>query len=342
MTQQPSPAEAGHQQAQGRWWQRPLVNVFKIAVTIGGLIFVILQFDLATIGRALSAVATLNGLAWLAFSLALIGGSLVVRAYRWFIIVRGVGADVRFGRLVELYVVGNFFNAVLPSGFGGDIVRVVEMTQEMPAGVATGTVIMDRLTGLLALFAMALGVLPFRPAGFPMELLVVVALICGVGLAGGLTLLHPTTAGFLLRRLPRALPKSARTFLDNLLQVIAGCGSQRVMVALAISVVFNLMLVGWWAAAARALGFAIPFGYLLLVIPILSIVLLIPSIGGLGVREALAPALLAAVPLSSEQAIALSLLVFALERAASLLGGPVYLYAMWRDGRHMTTRSSQL
>jgi hypothetical protein len=216
------------------------------------------------------------------------------------------------------------------------------MTQEMPAGVATGTVVLDRLTGLLALFAIALVALPFRPADFPTGLLVVVALTCSIGLAGGLILLHPATIAFLLQRLPAALPGSVQAFLDNLLRVIGGCGSRRIIAALVVSVVFNVMLVGWWATSARALELVIPFSYLLLVIPIFSIVLLIPSIGGLGVREALAPTLFAAVPLAPEQAIALSLLVFALERATSLLGGPVYLYTTWRDSRRIPTRGEQL
>jgi uncharacterized protein (TIRG00374 family) len=338
MIQQPSPADADRRAEQ----RRRLINILKVVVTLGGLLFVIVQFDLETIISALSAVTQTTGFVWLALSLALIGASLVVRAYRWSVIMRGTGVNVRFGRLVELYVVGNFFNALLPSGFGGDIVRVVEMTQEMPAGVATGTVVLDRLTGLLALFAMALLALPFRPADFPSDLLAVVALTCGIGLAGGLILLHPATAAFLLQRLPAALPKSTQSFLDNLLRVIGGCKSQHIVAALIISVVFNVMLVGWWATSARALGLTIPFSYLLLVIPIFSIVLLIPSIGGLGVREALAPALFAAVPLLPEQAIALSLLVFALERVASLLGGPVYLYTTWRDGRRISTRGEQL
>jgi uncharacterized membrane protein YbhN (UPF0104 family) len=329
-TRQGATANSANRQADQR---RRRINILKVIITVGGLLFVIGRFDLRAIGVALSAVTQADGLIWLVCALALIAASLVVRAYRWFIIIHGVGVIVRFGRLVELYIVGNFFNAVLPSGFGGDVVRVAELTQEMPAGVATGTVIIDRLTGLLALFAMTLMILPFRPAGFPPGLFWVIILVCLVGLIAGFLLLHPSTAALLLRWMPAAFPHAGRTFLTQLLEVIGGCGGRRILLALAISFVFNLMQVAWWAAAARALGLAVPFSYLLLVIPLLAIALLVPSIGGLGVRETLAPALFAAVPLSPEQAIALSLLVFALERAASLLGGPVYLYTTWRDGK---------
>jgi hypothetical protein len=67
------------------------------------------------------------------------------------------------------------------------------------------------------------------------------------------------------------------------------------------------------------------------VVPLLSLVMLVPSIGGLGVRELIAPLLFAPAGLSPEQAIALSLLVFALERFSGLLGGPLYIYTTIRD-----------
>ena len=72
------------------------------------------------------------------------------------ILVRSLHADVPFKRLVELYFVGGFFNVFLPSGFGGDVVRILELAQDVPAGLAAGTVIIDRLTGLMMLFALAL------------------------------------------------------------------------------------------------------------------------------------------------------------------------------------------
>jgi hypothetical protein len=65
-------------------------------------------------------------------------------------------------------------------------------------------------------------------------------------------------------------------------------------------------------------------------VPVLSLALLVPSIGGLGVRETLAPALFAGANLSADEAVALSLLVFALLRLTSLLGAPLYLAAQWR------------
>ena len=89
---------------------------------------------------------------------------------------------------------------------------------------------------------------------------------------------------------------------------------------MAISIIFNLMQIGWFAAAGHALGYDVPFSYYILVIPFLSLAILLPSIGGLGIREGLAPLLFASAGLSSEQAVALTLLVFAIERLSGFLG----------------------
>jgi hypothetical protein len=81
---------------------------------------------------------------------------------------------------------------------------------------------------------------------------------------------------------------------------------------------------------------------MVLVVPLFSLAMLIPSIGGLGVRELLAPMLFAPAGLTAEQAIALTLLVFGLERLSGLLGGPLYIYTTLRDRDKNAARSAAL
>jgi glycosyltransferase 2 family protein len=313
-------------------------TLLKIAITVLGLAYVVWKVPLATVGRALLEANWW----WVLVALILVTISLVLRAYRWQLLLDGLGVTVGFGRLVELYFVGNFFNAFLPSGFGGDAVRILEVARNVPAAVATGTVIVDRLTGLLMLFAMSLLAMPFRSASFPDELALVVSVISLVGLVGGLILLD----GRLIRRFGRWLPGPLSP-VDNgpvakVLQAVQGCGWPAVLRALGVSVVFNLMLVVWWMAAGKALGLTIPFTHYLLVVPILSVAMLVPSISGLGVRESLAPVLFTGgnLTVSAGQAVALSLLVFAVLRLSSISSAFVYLYTIMRDGRNRREKVS--
>lgn len=307
--------------------RKQLSNIIKISITLLGLAFVLTRFNLHLIAETLQQV----NLFWMLVGFLLVNASVVLRAYRWLLLIRGLHRQISFGRLVELYYVGSFFNVFLPSGFGGDVVRVLEVSRDMPADIATGTVIIDRMTGLMMLFFLALISLPFRPADFPQQLLWIITLISIAGLIGGIVLLD----GRLLERLSRYLPSrfmnSGGSFLVNVTRAVNKCGWPAIAKAMGISLLFNLLQAVWWTTTGYALGQEIPFTYMLLVVPIFSLALLIPSIGGLGVREFLAPLLFAGAGLTPEESIALTLLVFLLERISGLLGGPVYIYATLRD-----------
>jgi uncharacterized membrane protein YbhN (UPF0104 family) len=309
-------------------------SILKIGVSLIGLAYVVWKVPLQEVGQLLVGLEW----KWVIVAFALVTISLVLRAYRWLLLLRGLDSAIRFGRLVELYFVGNFFNAFLPSGFGGDAVRALEAARDVPANIAAGTVIVDRLTGLLMLFIMALIVLPFRPADFPDELALAIIALCVTGLIGGFVLLNGRLIIRLGAWLPGPLSPEGSGPVAKFLQAVQGCGWRAIASALGVSAVFNLLLAGWWAACGRALGLSIPYTYYLLVVPILSVILLVPSIGGLGVRESLAPTLFVGAGLSSTgaEAVAISLLVFIVMRMASLLGAPVYIMSTLRENRQQS------
>ena len=311
-----------------------LVTVLKIAVTVGGLIFILTQIDLGdAVARLLRA-----DLRWVAAALLLVMSSLVVRAYRWLLLLRGLGVNLPFARLVRLYFTGHFFNAFLPTGFGGDVVRILEVARHVPGDVAAGTVLLDRLTGLLMLFVLALVALPFRPESFPPQQAAVVLAVALVGLLAGAALLDGRLLRAAGRFLPGPLSPTGEGSVARLLRAVQAVGWPALRGALLVSLVFNLMQVSWWWAAARALGLPAPFGYLLLVVPLLAITLLVPAVGGFGARESVATVLFdgavfagGAAPLAAGTGFALSTLVFLLERLSGLPGGPLYLWESVRQ-----------
>jgi len=313
--------------------RKHLTTLLKIGVTLLGLILVITRFDIKTIGLALQQAE----LFWVFVGFLLVNASVFLRAYRWLLLIHGLHARVSFGRLVELYYVGSFFNVFLPSGFGGDVVRILEVSRDIPSDIATGTVLIDRMTGLMMLFALALLALPFRPQDFPQVLLLIIVLICIGGLIAGFALLEGSMLRSLSRLLPQKMIGTGGGFMLKVAHAVDECGWRAIGGAMVVSLLFNLLQVAWWTTTSWALGLDIPFGYLMLVVPILSLAMLMPSIGGLGVREFLAPVLFSGAGLAPEEAIALTLLVFALERFSGLLGGPVYIYATLRDRKKQST-----
>ncbi len=71
---------------------------------------------------------------------------------------------------------------------------------------------------------------------------------------------------------------------------------------------------------SRSLGFEVPFATYLVLIPCLSVAMLIPSVGGLGVREAVFYFFLRE-QLSLEEALAVSLLYYAVTLVLTAMGG---------------------
>lgn len=309
------------------YMKKHLKTLLRIGITVIGLTLAFWAIDFR---QVIDTFANAN-LGWLFVGFVLIILSLVLRAYRWHLLLRGLGVKkVGFGRLVELYFSGNFFNAFLPSGFGGDAVRVVEVAQEVPGDIATGTVFLDRFTGLLVLFVVGLFALPFRPESFPDAWAIAIAAVCLGGLAGGIILLDGRLIRMFGSWLPGPLKPVGDTPIAKFLAAVQGCGHKAIAGALFVSFIFNFMLVGWWTTTAYAFDTPVPFLYNLLVVPIFAVALLVPTFGGVGVREALAGPLYAGAGIDAATAVAIALMVTILMRISSLVGAPVYMYSIYR------------
>jgi uncharacterized membrane protein YbhN (UPF0104 family) len=323
--------------------RKHLGTLLKLALTIGGLLFVLSQIDLDTVRDHFLQ----TDLRWVLATFLLVNLGLVVRAFRWLVLLQGLKMEIKLSRLIALYYVGNFFNTFLPTSFGGDVMRVVEVARDVPADVAAGTVIVDRLSGLLTLFIMALFALPFRPATFPDNLLLLVIALSVGGIIASAILLEGSLLRRFGRRLPALLSPTGDGPVARLLQAVAAVGWPALLRAMIASFVFNLILISWYWTSARALGFHVPYSFLFLVVPILSVTLLLPAIGGYGPREAVAtvlfdrtvlPGMATGFPVGT--GFAISTLAFLVERLSGLPGGFIYLWMILR-GERPGTRPDQ-
>ncbi len=306
------------------------LNLARVLISAGALGFLLWKIGLSQTLAVLRAADLRLLLA--AFVLFLL--SLVIRAARWAVLLRALGLQVPFWRLAYLYFVGAFFNSFLPTGFGGDVVRALELTQDTPTPAAVGTVLVDRMTGLLVLMAMGLAALPFSASLLVPWLTWLLVGVAGGGLlAGGLLL-----EGRLLRRatgwLPEKLSLAGSGPLGRLYAAITGCGWRAVGQALGISLVFNLMNILINFLCGRAVGIGLSLGYFFITAPLISISLMIPiSVGGVGVRDWTVVALFNPAGIDSNTAAGMSLSIYAVSAAAGLMGGLMYGVQALREMR---------
>jgi uncharacterized membrane protein YbhN (UPF0104 family) len=305
------------------------VNLARVLVSVGALGYLLWKIGL---GETLAVLGAAD-LRLLLVAFVLFLTSLVIRAGRWATLLWALGLKVPFVRLVHLYFVGQFFSTFLPSQFGGDVVRALELTQDTPTPAAVGTVLVDRMTGLLVLLAMGLGALPFSVTRLAPWLVWLLVAVAGGGLlAGGLLL-----EGRLLRRattwLPERLSLAGSGPLGRVYAAVTGCGWRAVGQALAISLVFNVMNILINFLCGRAVGIGLGLDYFFITAPLISVTGLIPiSVGGVGVRDWVVVALFGPAGIDSNTAAGMSLSIYAVSAASGLVGGALYL---WQGARQM-------
>lgn len=298
-----------------------LLNLLRIAISLGALAF--LFWKIASPGETLEVLRRAE-LRYLVAAFLLFVLSLVIRAYRWSVLLRGLGVRVPFARLTRLYFVGQFFSSFLPTQFGGDVMRALELTEDTDTSAAVGTVLLDRMMGLLTLFVIGLGALPFVAPKMERWLVWLILGVTGGGILVGALVLE----GRLLRRLtgwlPSALSLAGQGSLAKVYAAVTGSGRRALSKAMGVSLVFNIMniFINW--CCGQAVGVGIGLGAFFATTPILSISGLIPSVGGWGVREAVSTALFTPFGADETVAVALGLALSGVTLAAGLVGGIVY------------------
>jgi uncharacterized protein (TIRG00374 family) len=294
------------------------LNLLKVCFSLALLVFLLKQVGWQ------QTLETLRGAKFpylaAAFVLYLVG--IVVRAYRWQILLGALGMDIPLARLTVLYFVGTFFSNFLPTGIGGDVVRVYELSRQSKRPIeSVGTVLLDRATGLLVLFLIALMALPFSYPLIAPNVAAAILLLCLGSWAGlGLILRRDWLERWGLLRIMARIKQ-----LRELYESVHACGPKAIGGALAISLVFNVLLIAVNYLIALSLRVEIPLWYFLLFIPLTSFLLVLPiSLSGLGVREGGYVYLFAQAGVSAHLALAMSLLFYALNVASGLIGGVLY------------------
>jgi hypothetical protein len=302
--------------------------LLRWTVSIGALAWLATRVDWPHLA------ATVRGIepGWWFAAFAVFLATQLTSGLRWQWMARPLGFGQPLGRFTQIYFVGMFFNLLLPTSVGGDAVRAVYLNGGSGRGAAAATsVFVDRLSGLLVLLMLAclatfVSPIPLRP-----EMLISIwgAAACA---AVGLALLPAVTR--VLARLESAGGHRSK-FIVRLGQM---CGTLRTAVAIyqgrprllaataALSLVVQLANVALVALVGRSIGVQVPLLFYGVAVPMVTLGTLLPSINGMGVREAGTVLFLDAAGVPREAAMTLSFLWFGVQASASLVGAIVYLF----------------
>jgi uncharacterized protein (TIRG00374 family) len=275
---------------------------------------------------------------WWLLALALYAVTQVVSSLRWRLLARPLGFHEPLGRFVAYYYVGMFFNLVLPTSVGGDVVRAWYLDARSGRKAAAFlSVFADRASGLLMLIAIACAAAACSPLDLPPRALWTVSGIGACAAAGLVALIGLTrySRTRLAASVPRALGQAlaGRSRLNGLLTAARALHGAlwprpRVLLVTTLLSVFvqSANVIVLWLAGL-ALGLDVPASYYWILVPVVTLMTLFPvSVNGMGVREWGTVLMLAPLGVGKEAATALALLWFLTFSAVSLAGAGFYLF----------------
>jgi uncharacterized membrane protein YbhN (UPF0104 family) len=292
--------------------------MFAVLLTRVHLTSLVPRWDFDTVGWLIGAMtATLAGIA--------------LASLRWQRVLSALDLPHRMSKLLPTYLASLFISNFLPTTIGGDVLRVSRVSSENGETPRTfASVVLERLTGWVVLPLITLAALAINPTllhlpnGDNAARLALIVSFATLALLGGVlwAVGHPRIGGRLAsnagwKRFTGAVHLGVARFRRQPARaaevLLAGLGYQLAIVVAAFLAAHALRLgVGWTAFMAF--------------MPVVAIVQVLPfpTVGGLGLREGALVVFLAPLGVSHSLAIALGLMVYAINLSVSLLGAPAF------------------
>jgi glycosyltransferase 2 family protein len=241
----------------------------------------------------------------------------------------GEGLDISFGRVVELSFIGTFFNNFMPTAVGGDIVKVYYVfrhTKEMAKSFIA--VFMDRFVGVFSFLLISMFVLMSPLVNIDIALKKLVFYFTFLGIAAFVIILNSAVEKVILRVLSKI---SLWNIGDHLSRVYRAVNEYRnkkglILAVIGVSAISQCIYFYSVYLLGKSLGSGVLLKTVFLLMPIVSIVSMLPSLGGLGLREGALVALFGPI-IGPDNALSISILLLATLLIMSIAGGLIYISA---------------
>jgi uncharacterized membrane protein YbhN (UPF0104 family) len=299
----------------------------QAVVTLALLVFLFRRFDWA----ALAEIGSRLTLAFYLVSFAALVVGHAVYAWRWKVVLSGMGFRVPYVDVARQYLIGLFFSNLMPTAVGGDAAKVFYLGRRIGFIEAGASVLVDRFLGFFWLAIMGAALSWMSGANTPLlvlnrNLLTGIAVLFAVLLA----LIWAVPVGRVIPpifRRGRLGPIAAR--VEELAGHVrtGGCRPATFAASGAVALAYVILLALVYRAYFTAAGFPAPTTIATMnVIVSMSVFVNLPiSVGGIGLREQLHYLLFAELGVPKEASVSLSLLFFAYSLALGLAGYVIWL-----------------
>ncbi|MCE5328763.1 flippase-like domain-containing protein [bacterium] len=308
---------------------KKVINItLRIIISAGLIIYLVMtQFkDFKTIASTLKEISI--PLILLSFSTHIYG--IWITAYRWQTLLKTQDIRLSILSLSSSTLVGQFFNNFLPTSIGGDVYRAYDVTKKsgFPMSSSVSVLVVERFSGIIAsaVFATAALFLGFTTIGGK-SVIIPILIFLAVSIIIFFLILNPNVLG--IRKLAKKI-KFLEKILEKLRNVYHTFLSFKKYKWVLIKVLFYSLtlqfavIVNYWLAS-RALGINLDLTAFIFIVPIVSIISMLPvSLGGIGVREGSLVFMMVSLGAQNAKAAMCSLLLFAMLLIMGIIGGLIY------------------
>lgn len=300
--------------------------IIKIFVSLGLMAFILAKIDLSSLISSLLGARPFLVFAAIAYAYL----AYALNTYKWQLLLLVLGTKFNFNKLLRLNFVALYYSLFLPGQLSGEVVKglkLIRSNKKETHNILT-SIIMDRITGLLAIVLTALLGLGLAPSPKMNYQLIFLA---------GMILVGLTTFFFLIlnNKLSTSLEQFGRPILRRtrlkkyLYPTWEALRSYRkdfpsLFKVLFCSLLFQLLTTFINYSVCLSLKVSIPFLALTWIVATVSLAQVLPiSISGIGVREGAFIFLLSQFGIKSPEALAVSVMIFAIQVLLGLIGGVV-------------------
>lgn len=293
------------------------MKISRLLPLIGVVLFlyIIWNMNLAEIFNILKGM----NIFYLLISMAVIIPSLIIKAFKWKLLIRSYGIDYPLTDSITSWLVGFVISLITP-GRVGDISRAYYLKEKkISFGKALTTVVIDRIIDIITLFCLAIiGIFIFITFYAVYENLLVSSIIIFILFIFLIFLLTKKNfTRFILRPFFRRLvPKRYKSKVGSTFnEFYKGLSFMRkkrglVFIAIIISIIIWFITFLQYYFFALAINIELSLAFLIIIVPITALLDALPiSFSGIGTRDAALIFFFSFVDLSAESAISFSLII---------------------------------
>ncbi|NND81573.1 MAG: flippase-like domain-containing protein [Gammaproteobacteria bacterium] len=273
---------------------RKIFKILQIFITLALLTLVLHQAGLFAAEGRRAFVELLSGANFGYLFLSVLVGVLInmSSALKWFMLTRARGIAAGYWRIFCYYLIGQFYNQILPTSVGGDVVRSYQLGKFSGRQAdALASVFVERYTGVLVLLLVAAVAVLSQSTVFDVPFVNASLTAFAIGLAGIAWLLFDQRLYRWVKQLVSAkLPLTGGVFakLDKLLASVDVYKKNptALMWAFINSLVFYFIAVLNVYVTALVFQIDVQFVHVLIATPIIMLIMNIPlSVGNIGLME---------------------------------------------------------